>query len=98
MCIKNLDQNINCNTKEITEKLFSFYEEELYKNTAENRELVDKILKIEKPLYKSLNDMQKQQFEELVELKALNEAVTDKNIFVFAFGLATNLILESRQN
>ena len=43
-----------------------------------------------------LNDIQKKQFEELAELQALNGAVTDKNVFVFAFNLAVGLILESK--
>ena len=56
--------------------------------------MVDKISKLEKPFYESLNDNQKKEFEELIELHALNGAVTDKRIFVFAFRLAINLIDE----
>lgn len=63
MCIKIND--INCNSKETIEELFNFYDEDLYRNTEENKE-----------------------FEELIEQHALNGAVTDKRIFVFAFGLA----------
>ena len=90
MCIKN--HQSNCNNKRRIEELFNFYEEELYRSTDENRELVNKILKIEEPFYESLNNNQKKQFEELTELQALNGAVTDKNIFKFAFGLAINLV------
>ena len=36
------------------------------------------------------------EFEELIELHALNGAVTDKRIFAFAFSLAIKLILESK--
>lgn len=93
MCIKN--HQSNCNNRRI-EELFNFYEEELYSNTDENRELVNKILKIEEPFYENLNDIQKKQFEELAELQALNGAITDKNVFVFAFNLAVGLILESK--
>ena len=92
MCIKN--HQSNCNNRRI-EELFNFYEEELYSNTDENRELVNKILKIEEPFYESLNDIQKKQFEELTELQALNGAVTDKNVFTYGFKLATSLILET---
>lgn len=98
MCIKKLDQNINYNTKETIEKLFNFYEDELYEDTNENKVYLDKIIKIEKLFYESMTDKQKKQFEEIIELHSLNGAVTDKNIFVFAFSLAINLILESRQN
>ena len=94
MCIKN--HQSNCNNKRRIEELFNFYEEELYRSTDENRELVNKILKIEEPFYESLNNNQKKQFEELTELQALNGAVTDKNVFVFAFNLAVGLILESK--
>ena len=90
MCIKN--HQSNCNNKRRIEELFNFYEEELYRNTNENRELVNKILKIEEPFYENLNDIQKKQFEELTELQALNGAVTDKNVFVFSFKLAIELI------
>lgn len=89
MCIKN--HQFNCNNKRRIEELFNFYEGELYSNTDENRELVNKILAVEEPFYESLNDIQKKQFEELTELQALNGAVTDKNVFVFAFKLATEL-------
>jgi len=91
MCIKN--HEFNCNNKRRLEELFNFYEEELYNNTDENRELVSKLLEVEEPFYESLNDIQKKQFEELTELQALNGAVTDKNIFAFGFNLATQLVL-----
>lgn len=91
MCIKKND----INTKETIEQLFNFYDEDLYRNTEENKEFVDKISKLEEPFYKSLTDNQKKEFEELIELHALNGAVTDKKIFVFAFSLAMKLVLES---
>ena len=96
MCIKNQDHNINYCTKETIEKLFNFYEDELYEDTNENKIYLDKIIKIEKPFYESMTAEQKKQFEKIIELHSLNGAVTDKNIFVFAFRLAINLILESK--
>lgn len=92
MCIKKND----INTKETIEQLFNFYDEDLYRNTEENKAFVDKISKLEEPFYESLNDNQKKEFEELIELHALNGAVTDKRFFIFAFSLAINLILESK--
>ena len=65
ICIRN--HQFNCNNKKRIEELFNFYEEELYRNTDENRELVNKILEIEEPFYESLNEIQKKQFEELNE-------------------------------
>lgn len=58
--------------------------------------LGDILRKIEKTFYESLTDNQKKEFEELVELRSLNVAVTDKKIFIFAFSLAMKLILESK--
>lgn len=75
MCIKKH----NFNNKRRIEELFNFYEEELYRNTDENRELVSKILKVEEPFYENLNDIQKKQFEELTELQALNVNVKQKS-------------------
>lgn len=92
MCIRN--HQFNCNSKKI-EELFDFYEEEIYRNTDENRELVSKILEIEEPFYESLNDIQKKQFEELTELQALNGAVTNRNVFAYGFKLATRVMLET---
>lgn len=89
MCIKS--HQSNCNNNKRIEELFNFYEEELYSNTDENREFINKILAVEEPFYESLNDIQKKQFEELTELQALNGAVTDRNVFAFGFKLATNL-------
>lgn len=93
MCTKNPD---NYRTKETIENLFKFYEDEIYEDTKENKDYLDQIIKIEKPLYKSMTAEQKGQFEKIIELHSLNEIVKNKNIFVFAFRLAINLILESR--
>ena len=38
------------------------------------------------------NEIQKKQFEKLTELQALNGTVTDKNIFIFGFNLAVQLM------
>ena len=98
MSIRNPDHNINYGTKETIEQLFNYYEEDLYKNTNDNKVYLDKIIKIEKPFYKSMTAEQKKQFEKIIELHSLNGDITDKNIFIFAFSLAINLILDSRQN
>lgn len=96
MCIKNQDYNISYCTKKTIEKLFNFYEDELYEDTNENKYYLDQIIKIEKNFYESMTDKQKEQFEKIIELHSLNGAIKDKNIFVFAFRLAINLILESK--
>ena len=82
MCTKKQENSTNYNNKKAIEEVFEFYEEELYIHTDENREYLKKISKIEKPFYESLNDNQKQEFEEMMELKGLNEGETDKRFFV----------------
>lgn len=99
MCIKKNDsEDIDITNKETILELFERYEEDLYQYTDENREYASKITNIETGFYESLTDEQKQQFEELTELKGLNSGVTDRNIFIFAFSLAVRLILESKQD
>lgn len=90
MCI---DKNINYTDQETILQLFNFYEEELYTNTDENRRLMEDILNIEKPFYENLTAVQRKQYEEITDLRALNSVATDRKIFIFAFKLAINLIL-----
>lgn len=96
MCIKKQLCEEDYSDKVRIAELFEFYNEELYENTEENRKINAKITKIEKPFYESLTNIQKQQFEEVIELHSLNSSVTDKKIFIFAFRLAISLILESK--
>lgn len=85
MCLEN---------NKTIEELYCFYEDELHASTDKNKELTDKMLKIEEPFYDSLTEKQKLQFEQIMELEAENDCVTDERIFTFAFKLATKLILE----
>ena len=78
--------------KKAIEELFEFYEEDLYVNSKENKQYVDKIMVIREKLYNSLTDEQKTEYEQLVELNGMNEGITSKRIFVFAFRLAVKLI------
>lgn len=91
MCVKNEKQLNN----EKLEELFELYEEQIYENTETNRELSRKIVKAEEQFYEKLTEEQIKDFEQLYELKQLNYDETDKNIFIFAFKLATNIILEA---
>ena len=92
MCI---DKDINYTDKETILQLFNFYEEELYTNTDENRRLMKDILSKEKPFYENLTEDQRKQYEEITDLRVLNSVATDRKIFIFAFKLATQLLLES---
>ena len=97
MCIKkSISDNIDLNNKNTILELYNFYEEELNISSDENKKYVKQILEIEEPFYESLSDIQKKQFEDLMELKGLNVGVTDERIFTFAFSLAVRLILESK--
>lgn len=91
MCVKNEKQLNN----EKLEELFELYEEQIYENTETNRKLSRKIVKAEEQFYEKLTEEQIKDFEQLYELKQLNYDETDKNIFIFAFKLATNIILEA---
>lgn len=93
MYIKNQEYN---SKRKILEELFDFYEDEMYSDNEENREYINKIIEIEKPFYEDLTDAQKEQFEKLMDLKGLNEGVTSRKIFTFAFSLAIKIILESK--
>lgn len=81
--------------KETIGNLFDIYKEELYKNTDINTKLAKQIFKEEDKLYSELTEQQKQQYEKVNELKEANSTETEKRIFVYAYSLATRLILES---
>ena len=85
-------EKIKFMNKKAIEELFEFYEDDLYVNSKENKQYVDKIMVIREKLYNSLTDEQKTEYEQLVELNGLNEGITSKRIFVFAFRLAVKLI------
>ena len=96
MCIKkSISDNIDLNNKNTILELYNFYEEELNISSEENKKYVKQILEIEEPFYESLSDIQKKQFEDLMELKGLNVGVTDEKIFTFAFSLAINFVVDS---
>lgn len=98
MCIKNsIGNNIDINNKSAILELYNFYEEELNISSEENKKYIKQILEIEEPFYESLSDIQKKQFEDLMELKGLNVGVTDERIFIFAFSLAIRLVFESQK-
>lgn len=82
------------NKKELA-KLYELYEEELYQNTDKNTELARRAIKEEEKFFETLTSEQKKEFNRLCELKTLNGAETDKNIFIYTFCLAVRLILES---
>lgn len=91
MCVKN-EKLLK---KETLEELFELYEDKLYENTKASRELSRKTVKAEEEFYEKLTKEQIEEFEQLYELKELKYEETYKNIFIFAFRLATNIILEA---
>ncbi len=95
MCIKKQFEEDYSEKGRIAE-LYEFYNEEIYIDSEENKKIIDKISVLEEKFYNSLTENQKKEFEELIELHALNSSVTDERIFIFAFRLAIRLILESK--
>lgn len=89
MCLEELK-----NSKTI-EELYSLYEDEMHCSTAENKEIIEQMLKIEEPFCNDLTKGQRLQFEQIMELEAENGCIMDQRIFTFAFKLAVKLIFES---
>jgi hypothetical protein len=95
MCCKDKIGSIkNYTKKEVLEELFKVYEDKMYENTETNRQLTIKIVKAEEDFYNILTNEQKEQFETISDLKQINYEETDKNIFIFAFKLAVQLMTE----
>ncbi len=90
----NSENTINT-SKNTIEQLFNMFETEIYEYTETNKDLLSKIVNLEKNFYSKLNEEQKQDYEKINDLKLLNTEETDKNIFKYAFSFATRLILES---
>ena len=80
--------------KETILKLFELYIDEVYERTDEYEELSAQVLKYEDELYQELTEEQKPKFDKIIELENKLSDVTDKQCWVYAFSLATKLIIE----
>jgi DNA-binding protein H-NS len=82
-------------SRKTIDDLFDVYAEEIYTECDTNKDLIKKIVQLEENFENKLTEEQRQQFEKIGELKNENYATTDKNIFVYGFTLAIQLITES---
>lgn len=95
MCLEN-NKTINEYANKATMKeLFRLYEEQIYEEAEDNKELEDEIVNAEKKFCDKLTEEQKIEFEQLCDLKQDNVENTEKNIFCYGFGLAIKLIMET---
>lgn len=85
---------IDENSKKAIIDLFERYEEDIYTVTKKDKEIVNEICKIEEKFYDGLTNEQKEVYEKLDDLKLQSCALEDKKIFVYAYSLATKLIIE----
>lgn len=96
MCMKhNFNAKFDFNSKESIKELFEMQQDKLYENTEKNKEIAKQIIKAEDEFYESLTEEEKLKFEKLNDLKLRDREETDCNIFVYAFILASRLIIES---
>lgn len=96
MCLKKEEQAISKYTNKTTMKeLFRLYEEQIFEEAEDNKELEDKIVEAEKVFCEKLTEEQKKEFEQLCDMKQDNIENTEKNIFCYGFGLAVRLIMET---
>lgn len=83
--------------KEI-EKLFDYYEEELYNDVEKREENIVAIITKEEELSKTLTEAQKKKFEELSDLNINRNYDINKKIFVWAYSLGVRTIIECIKN
>ena len=91
-----IKRGVYCSNNKTLTELYALYEDKLYEYTDTNKRIARKILKTEDEFYNTLTDAQKEQFEQICNLKNENYAETGKNIFMHAFCLATNLMIETQ--
>ena len=64
----NSENTINT-SKNTIEQLFNMFETEIYEYTETNKDLLSKIVNLEKNFYSKLNEEQKQDYEKINDLK-----------------------------
>lgn len=76
-------------------KLYENLANEIYQMTFEKLEICRKISEQEDLIIPTLSDEQKEIFDKLNQLKSEKNELVNKNTFVYAYKLATKLIIES---
>lgn len=96
MSIKyKVNTKIDFTSKKSIKELFEMQQDKIYENTETNKEIAKEIIKAEDEFYESLTEEEKIKYEKLNDLKLQDREETDCNIFVYAFILASRLILET---
>ena len=81
-------------SKETILKLYDNFIDDIYAMTPKNNVNLSKLVALEEELNKSLNDKQKELLNSINELEAQRDENVYKEIFVFAYSLATKLLVE----
>ncbi len=81
--------------KEKIEELYYLYSNDMYVMNDEIQAKTQEILKLDETLKKSISDEQSVILDKLIEVETERGELVDKNIFVYAFSLATQLFVES---
>ena len=80
--------------KETILKLYDNFMDEIYTMTPENHIFLSEIATLEDKLNKTLTDQQKKILNKINELESQRVENVYKEVFVFAYSLATKLIVE----
>ena len=76
-------------------KLYENFADEIYEMTIEKLDIYKEILDKENLIIPTLSDEQKETFDKLNQLESEKNELVNKNTFVYAYKLATRLIIES---
>ena len=80
--------------KETILKLYDNFMDDIYTMPPENKKMSEKIAVLEEKLNKTLTDEQKKLLEQIDEIETKRVENVYKEVFVFAYSLATKLIIE----
>ena len=75
-------------------ELFEANSQEFYEGKGIPRNIAYKVSRLEREFYKNLTEEQQLDYEDIKELESEKQNEINKNIFVYAYGLATRLIVE----
>lgn len=81
-------------SKENIEQLFELHREKMYKKTDEISEITKQIISNSDNLMEKLSDEDWKCVNEIMELQNVRSGMVQKEVFVYAFSLATKLFTE----
>jgi len=80
--------------KEAIVELFEANAKEIYEGKGICKNISSKITRMEREICKHLTEEQQLDYEEIKELESQKNSEINKNMFVYAYSLATRLIIE----